>query len=236
MSKSTFIWGYDHNGHEGWVMKGMPHFDTTEPSNFAHDCLEHFPGGMKHGAVADEMMAVGARLWLRVASDYWGNQPDFGDATEIWTDEVATQLAYIHERRTPEPKAPRKRRVLDLTNSKMAELEDIIATSTALGQAVFNAEQESTGGPFYVPVHAPIIDHMADWMRIGVLAAVERYHELNNWMVWRGDALDKAVLALNNENREHGDRLTIIVNESNAEVSARLYHVGALPDDYTNLL
>jgi len=218
MSRHIFEWKEDREGQTGWVLRGMPHFDVTQPRSFSHDCLEHMPGAMKYGAIADEMIALGARLYLRVATSFWAEHEDFGEPESVWADEFMYQLEYIFGDGTPQPPAPRKVRVLP---PELSELEDIIATAASLGTAAHNDNSYGNDSEYTVDSKGELVTNMANWMRIGVLAAMKRYNGCNEYVCWRGETLDKAVEKL--RGGEYGDQLIVTVHESNLEIG--LVHI-----------
>jgi hypothetical protein len=55
----------------GWRPKAIPSFDPVDALTTVHDIFEHFPKTQVSG-IADELLAQGAMLWLRLEGGYFG--------------------------------------------------------------------------------------------------------------------------------------------------------------------
>ncbi|MDR9847064.1 hypothetical protein [Herbaspirillum huttiense] len=68
---TVFEWGEGATtGEMGWIPKGYKDFDPTDGTFAGHDVMEHFP---RHKAtLADEAMAFGAMVHVRVLGDWFG--------------------------------------------------------------------------------------------------------------------------------------------------------------------
>lgn len=70
MIHRIFEWREDQElGGYGWIMKGQPTFNASTGLGIAHDTLEHFAN--RYGSIADEMLAFGAILRVRVEGGYF---------------------------------------------------------------------------------------------------------------------------------------------------------------------
>jgi hypothetical protein len=218
MSRAVFVWGEDQQyGNTGWIRKGMPHFDAAFDDTIGHDTMEHLPGGMKHGAIADEMMALGVRLYLRVESGWWYCQQYFGDPVETWAGEVQRQLEYIFHDRTPEPGAPRS---VPTEEEIGEEMELIIKQATLGGVRLFNREWQDDPNPLVINPFGPLAKNMADWMRVGVRAGMQRwnrssgsFHDAAILM----ESLGKKVKSMGTHHEE-GEELVVEINEARMRV------------------
>jgi hypothetical protein len=221
MSRHVFVWGRDQEGATGWVLKNMPHFDASFGDTIGHDCMEHLPGGLKHGAIADEMLALGARLYLRVESGWWYAQNFFVTPTQTWTGEVMRQLEYILFNGTTQPGPVRSVPTEDEIGE---EMELIIAESVRKGVEKFN---EEFGHDEYELRTLDLIDpdgelakNLADWMRVGVRAAMQR------WNSPAGSHYDAAMIMEDLARRverigtrhEEGEELVVEINEARMRV------------------
>lgn len=218
MSTLNFTWGTDDSGERGWIAQGYPHFDTTPPQLMAHDVLEHLPRGMQHGAVADEALALGARLYLRMASGWLRTQPhQFGRPENLWYNE-ARRLLEADEVCAPAQAEP-------LTDPAMDELLQK-ATKDAVDEYV---DQRGYLSDFELETEEGNSRHNAsnilNWMRIGYRAAIARYKDHDPLdVMWLAERLIDTVEEY--QHGEEGDRLIIKVNEKDLEFTVtcrRLY-------------
>lgn len=219
MSTHTFTWGEDQHGNNGWVLNGYDNFDVTDPRLMAHDCLEHLPRGQKHGAAADELLALGARFYLRVSSGWWWSQRTLGmvSVPDAW----GRELERIHRDDHG-----------DLPTCKLIPLDDEdmeCEMQACLAAAVkeINSPQEEDEEP-YVTLESDFIVQAGAWLRAGYRAAIKRYKgtdPLN--IMWLAECLEKE--AASYTRGEEGDRLVITVHEKDQTAT-----VTYKPHEWTN--
>jgi hypothetical protein len=222
MSRHVYVWGQDQEGATGWVMKDMPHFDASFGDTVGHDTMEHLPGGLKHGVIADEMLALGVRLYLRVESGWWYCQRFFGQPAETWSTEVFRQLEYIFLNGSPEPGPVRSVPTEDEIGE---EMELIISGATRDGIEAFNREfaHGINEGVDPIDPNGELAKNMADWMRVGVRAGMKR------WCRPSGTHYDAAMLMEDLARRvekigthhEEGEELVVEINEAHMRVDVR---------------
>lgn len=204
MSCLVFDWtDSDERGLDGWLARGYPNFYASEARSIAHDCVDHFPRGQKHGPYADELMALGARLWIFLESgEFFQRQYlTYQTPEAIWGGEV--------------------RYILDDSE----ELSDRPPAMISEPETAFDGEIESalivaTKNKFLTADH-PEIQNLGAWMRRGVRAVQERYKGHNARDV-------HALYGLIQEKVEHlrtgeeGDKLIVRIHEKHLDVDVRL--------------
>jgi hypothetical protein len=63
---------HEDYGEDGWLLVGAPStYQPLQGMGVAHDILEHFPNDS--GSVEDELLALGAALYVRGEGGYWEN-------------------------------------------------------------------------------------------------------------------------------------------------------------------
>jgi hypothetical protein len=212
----NFTWGMDERGMHGWIADGYPNFDVTQPGTFSHDCLEHLPRGLKHGAIADELMALGARLFVRVKSEWWWTQRFNADPPESWGRELQILLQAIH---WGEQHAPPSITEPLLDDDMDDEIDDALENGARIAnrehEYMASHDQEAGEREPYTAESEPL-QNMAAWLRRGYRAAVARFKGSNPAdIMWLGECLDKEMRDY--ENGEHGDRLRIHIHEKDME-------------------
>lgn len=216
MSTMNFTWGMDERGMHGWIADGYPNFDVTQPGMFSHDCLEHLPRGMKHGAIADELMALGARLYIRVKSEWWWSQRFLAEPPESWGRELQILLQAIQWGEQPEPSIITEPLLDD-------DMDDEIESALEHGARIANREHEymashdlAAGEQEPYTADSALMQNMAAWLRRGYRAAVARFKERDPAdIMWLGECLDKEMQKYGNG--EDGDRLSVHVHEKDME-------------------
>ncbi|MPQ56254.1 hypothetical protein [Duganella sp. FT27W] len=216
MSTMNFKWGRDERGMEGWVAEGYANFDVTMPGQFAHDVLEHLPRGLKHGQIADELMALGARLYARVKSEWWWSQGFRVGVPETWGMELVTLLTDIRAAGLSEPALI----VEPLLNDDM---DDEIEAALEYGALKANREFEyqaswdkSLQGQASYDAQSELFQNMAAWMRRGYRACVARFKDRRPAdIMWLGELMDQEAKMY--DRGEEGDKLSVRVHEKDME-------------------
>lgn len=200
MSTHRFTWGEDVLGESGWLMDGHPNFWAAEPRNLAHDCLEHFPKGETHGPAADELLALGARFYLRGASGWWAQQRNRDPRSPI--EIMATELVFLHRELGGD--------VPPLANRLLGEHDEDIDQMVSLAIDVITGnlgdeELEPTFGP-----------NCAAWLRAGYRAAIKRYKETDPLnIMWLAEQLEKELEQY--AKAEDGEQLVVRIHEKDQE-------------------
>lgn len=209
MSKMTFDWGQDREGNVGWMARGYPHFNPTLPQNFSHDALEHLPGGLKHGQLADELMALGVRWWIRVHGGFAVN--GFYSPAGGMAGEVNRLLDYAHHG-TPEP-AP-------IVESPIPEFESDIGD---IMKRVVGQRRDAIAEGFKVQMvksDDPLLLTMVHWMRRGYRAAQKRYRGASPFAVGKMmEKIDRQAMWM--AGGEEGDSLVVEVREKDLSCSIK---------------
>lgn len=225
MSRHVFVWGRDAEGAVGWIAKGMPHFDASLGDTIGHDTMEHLPGGMKHGAIADEMLALGVRLYLRVESGWWYGKHFSQTPAATWSYEVVRQLEYIFFNDAPKPGPVRSVPTEDEIGE---EMELIISQATRKGIKEFNDErqqEEDCGGnaALWVDPDGTLAKNMADWMRVGVRAGMKRWNSPAGGVYEYAYAMEELARQVERigTGHEEGEELIVEINEARMRVDAR---------------
>lgn len=211
MSTHNFTWAEDQHGNEGWIMDGHPNFDAATPQNLVHDCLEHLPRGEKHGAAADELLALGARFYLRVASGWWWSKDFNITPPQQWSYELDT----VHrDGGTPPPCVN-----VPLEDEDMeAELQAALVQAVDLISGELLADELEP-----LTIDCDWIVHAGAWLRTGYRAAQKRYKgtdPLN--IMWMAEQLEQELAKPRYRGEYPGERLTIRVHEKDQEFSIRL--------------
>ena len=221
MSTMIFEWKEDKDGIEGWVAAGYENFNAVAINQFGHDCIEHFPRGQRHGAIADELLALGARLFIRVGSGWWMTQRDFPKPEFTWASELETLLrdmeddsnACLPEWAKPAPPAG-EHGAIDLESIIQAAL---VKTVPMANEYLFNGDPDNDDKPF--TLESRLIVRMGDWLRRGVHACRARYKDKHpDDIMWLQLQLDEAMQRY--QTGESGQRLIVRIHERDME-----YHI-----------
>jgi hypothetical protein len=215
MSRMTFDWGTDDiTGNTGWIARGYPHFYATETADLlVHDCLEHLPGGTKHGGVADELMALGARWRIRVESGFWAEQRYFYRPETTFGQELSQLLIDLEgNNATIEP--PRNVPEID----GWLPCEEIIQEALEYHKANTDFfEEEESRQQFEV---------MCDWLKVGYQATFKRFgQDAHEWEIMElGKRLETRLKSVCGD---YGDTLKVVIDERALDFkvieSSRLY-------------
>lgn len=204
MSLMKFIWGEDDEfGGHGWIAKDYPHFNAIEPDRIAHDVLDHLPGGLKHGAVVDELLALGARWHNLVDSGWWGSQGYYPSPENTFAHELTKLLRDMENNDrlyVGKPAASFDADVMPYC--------DILAETAhvAKDEKRWNELEKTYGENNW------LLKRMVRWMTIGYQAAEKRFAGHHAWEVSRlFDRLNKECGRY--KHCDLGDVLTIRVDE-----------------------
>ncbi|MEJ7805001.1 MAG: hypothetical protein WKG03_03645, partial [Telluria sp.] len=186
----------------GWIARGYPNFDPTSPGQFSHDCFEHLPRGRMHGAIADEAMALGARLHLRVESGWWWKQRFSISPPDSFGNELERLMRDVAWGEQPPPAAIDEP-LLD------NEMDDEIEFSVIAGVKSAN-DEIGYNHPECTPYtgESELVQNLAAWMRRGYRACVARFKGRQPAdIMWLAEQLDQATQEY--KHGEGGDELTI---------------------------
>lgn len=224
MSEMIFDWKEDDDFGIGWIARGYPNFGPTDWGQFGHDCIEHFPRGQKHGPIADELLALGARLYIRVAGGWWFQQRGFPTPAASWAGELEQLLraleddkrAYLPEF-SPAPPAPEYRDV-DMEKIIQDALAQVVIRAN---EYLFNGDPDNDDAPY--TLESRIIVSMGNWLRRGVHACIKRYKGRNpDDIMWLQIQLDEEVRDFQKPGSE-GHRLTVRIHEKDMEYTVERY-------------
>lgn len=215
MSLMTFIWGEDDEfGGHGWIAKDYPHFNAIEPDRIAHDVLDHLPGGLKHGAVVDELLALGARWHNLVDSGWWGSQGYYRSPENTFALELTKLLRDMENDDRLYVGKPAAS--FDADVMPCHELLSV-ASIVAKGEKGFGELQKTYGENNW------LLKRMVRWMTIGYKAAEKRFAGHEAWEVARlFDRLNKECGRYKHCNL--GDVLTIRVDERALDFKLKITH------------
>jgi hypothetical protein len=217
----TFRWGQDDRGNNGWIPKGYPHFDAVAPGQFAHDCLEHFPRGLKHGQIADELLALGARLYIRVKSEWWWTQSFRINPPDQWAAELELLMREMRDGGAAAP-AVITEPLLDDDMDDEIEAAVSKAVRVANRELAYQGSYDDHGHPDY-EVESELMQSMAAWVRRGYRACVARFKGRAAYdVMWLGQQLDEAVARYSRG--DEGDELIVRIHEKDME-----YHITHKP-------
>jgi hypothetical protein len=219
MSTFTYKWDeHQESGIAGWISLNHPNFDPSDHRMMVHDVFEHFPRGHKHHYAVDELLALGARMYLRVESGWWWNQRYFGDPSETWANEINTiaRAMYFKLWQIPLTKP--------VTSEDMEEygLEEsdhtfINALEKAPDILIREAEAEDCIRS-YTSVHPELLN-MVYWMRRGAIGATKRYKGKNPWdVMYLAEQMEKE-LERSMPVGNYGDLLHVRLHEKNHDYS-----------------
>ena len=209
MSLFKYKWGQDENGEEGWISELHPNFDASQGSLIVHDCFEHLPRGQKHGGAADELLALGARAWLRIDSGHYWSGITMQSPPVTWGSEIMNIERYM-----PLADIPRCKPIEPLE----LDCEDELAACLAHAAKDINGEHYYEDD--YVPIEAddPHLINCLYWLRTGARAAVKRYKDRHpSDVMWLAEQMEKELRTF--RHGEEGDRLHVRIHEKNLEYS-----------------
>lgn len=215
MSVMNFEWGEDERGNRGWLPQGYPNFDVVVPGQFGHDCLEHLPRGQKHGPIADELMALGARLYVRVKSQWWFGQSFRVSPPESFGRELELLMRAMRDDDGHAPAAIAEPMLDD------DDMDDHIAGAVRHAVRIANRElsyqgsYDGHGHPDYQE-GSELMQGMAAWMRRGYRACIARFKGRDpNDIMWLGIQLDEEIVKY--QRGDEGDRLSVRIHEKDME-------------------
>lgn len=225
MSLLIFNWDEDEAGNTGWLAKGYPNFNVTQAGNFGHDCVEHFPRGIKHGAIADELMALGARLRLRVDSGWWWSQRFLANPSESFGYELDYLLRAIRHGEQQEP-ANIANILLDECMDAEIDASIDIAVARANRELEFDGEWTDQGiGPY--TADSPLLQNMGAWMRLGYRANEARFRGAYAIDVMDlQQQIDEEAAKPKYRGGDYGDQLHVRIHEKNMEYEIKLIRPG----------
>lgn len=214
MSSMTFQWGEDDRGNRGWIPKGYPHFDVVSAGQFGHDCLEHFPRGLKHGKIADELMALGARLHIRVKSEWWWSQSFRANPPESWGYELELLMRAMRDGDGDAP-ALITEPLLDDDMDDEISASIFQAVKVANRELAYQGSYDDHGQPDY-EVESELMQNMAAWLRRGYRANIARFKgRAAHDIMWLGQQLDEEVAKYSRG--DEGDQLIVRIHEKDME-------------------
>jgi hypothetical protein len=226
MSEMIFDWKEHDDAGTGWLARGYPNFGPTDWNQFGHDCMEHFPRGRTHGQIADELLALGARLYIRVAGGWWFTQRGFPTPAESWAGELEGLLRDMEDdsrlhlpdfTQRPAPPAPEYRDV-DMEKIIQAALVQAVARAN---EYLFNGDPDNDDEPF--TLESQLIVRMGDWLRRGVHACIKRYKGRDaDDIMWLQIQLDEEVRDFQKPGSEE-HRLVVRIHEKDMEYTVERY-------------
>jgi|GEM_PF-2963845 len=223
MSLMIFEWREDQEfGDFGWIAKDYPNFNITRGDTFAHDCLEHFPRGKRHGAAADELLALGARWWIRVDGGYWYQQRFLVTPEESWAQELENILRnlYFDPNDADSDGMPAKPRRM-LTKDESFCTNDIMAEAIRLINQERKHDHDENG---LVSEESPYIVRAEQWLRLGYAACRQRFKDASpSGIAWLTECMGEE--ANKYKHGDEGDLLYVRVHEKDQEFNFR--HVSA---------
>lgn len=154
----------------GWIMRDMPHFDTSLGFGVAHDVLEHFDHG---DCVTDEFQAFGAILWGRVNGCY-ASLAETG-VSEFSHKSLASDLGEMLVREKLVIPDVRTRPLADDGYEPEKKLDEL---RMLIWQSVAHFDDELNGTPTFRGYDAAV-DLTLAWMRVGYRRAARRWGHTN---------------------------------------------------------
>lgn len=211
MSSLIFDWtDCDIAANDGWLARGYPNFYASTGRGIAHDCVDHFPRGQKHGPYADELLALGARLWIWIESGEFFRLQGISYTTpaKTWGGELQI-IVDDSEGLTDHPPAMIEEPMLD--DALDSEIECIL-------DELIHRRGPSTS---VWEVDGPQIQNLGAWLRRGVRAARARYKGHQAFDVFQ---LYQRVTSACERigSGEEGDKLIVRIHEKRLDVSVRL--------------
>lgn len=223
-----FVYGIDDDfGNAGWILPGVPGYNAGDGLTVAHDTLEHRPND--NGTVEDELMALGALLWLRVETGYQAQYFPNGlhaGTHMIVTGDISRMLLNLVQDVAQDdcllqalPRASRPLSDDDAEQSmRKAVAESIASTIAETGYQSIDPELVQA---WNAKLQEPeTYDRCLGWLRAGYRNAKRRYPRPEDiafrvFQVVRSEADRIARFA------EEGDELQVVINLKKAQASVR---------------
>lgn len=214
MSRMVFDWDLcEHTGVRGWIARGYPEFWAVDRADsIVHDCIEHLPGGIKHGPIADELMALGARWYVRVISG------DFATAFYAPETTFGQELALMLRDLDGEGLEPPR---------NVPEIEDWLPCDDIIEEALQAYQSDADSWSFNLNEEQTrsVLEVMTDWLKVGLNSCQKRFNHANEYqLLCLSQELENALKSVHGD---YGDVLKVIVDEREldfkVEVSQRLY-------------
>lgn len=151
---------------EGWLMIGAPSsFVPSSGVTIAHDILEHRRGDK--GTCEEELMALGASLYIRGIGGFWEGNPG-----EVIADDILNEVGMHYEAISNGIQSHREIQLKD------KEVEGWISAMNKEIEKTMSVEkwwdQWSYNEPDAVQV-LQYLERVPDWLRAGFLGAQKRY-------------------------------------------------------------
>lgn len=202
---------HEEYGNEGFQYLGR---DWQEPGNgmtLAHDILEHFPKDT--GTMEEEMMALGAGLFVR-NDDYFGNMPPYsGDFAVNFASDFPNFCMYFEN----DGRTGQRLKYPGITRYLSDDLEEGLER---LKDCVF---QEVGYGDDPIPPWVKNFNDIKGWMRKGYRKAQRRYtHMIRRgglpWMFFIDleEAINEAL-----EKTETGERVIVGIDIARYQIDIR---------------
>lgn len=210
-----FVYGVDHQGNVGLVLKGAPNFDVATGFTAAHDILEHF--GVADQGIKEEMLAFGSMLYLRAEGDYWCLYTQTRDPRPgpIMANDISRFVAESYEQGNALPDPGRTLKLEDY-------LEDVLDELAEECSRLYASEHEDN--EFDRDVYDKLIRYAIGWIRKGYRKAARRW---NIDYAYRRAEFFKHVEDEFDAARKHvdaGDMLRVSVNIKSLEVNITHMH------------
>jgi hypothetical protein len=197
MPSRTFNFGTDQNGGQGWIMRGMPHFDAVQGLGAAHDTIEHFGLGAR---LEDELLAFGAILFGRGEGGYWNMRANRTFRTGYAYQASGDLARFLAEARLEVQ--PIKPLLLDEHLEEMLEeLPEHVLTSLGDELECWGMEDASEAQILNA------IGHAINWIRRGYNKAAKRFTCSPDFVAVMFDSIERDVDAI--KGAEEGDTLKI---------------------------
>jgi hypothetical protein len=210
MSLFKYTWAYhDETGVNGWISKLHPNFDPSSPDLIVHDCFEHLPRGQKHGGAIDELMAIGARAWLRLESGWFYSKGFWQKPEETFASEVVRIARDFDLRGLAQfpPISP-----IDPDTEWDAILTKAIPL---IPQGLIDEDAISEDDEPYT-ADDPALLNCLYWMRRGALAIQKRFRDKNPGdVMWLAECMERDLKRY--ERGEEGDELHVRIHEKDME-------------------
>lgn len=205
----------DDFGSYGWLIRGAPlTYYPISGTGVAHDIIEHQPGDS--GTVEEELMALGAALYVRGNGNYWARSevPPGGQVGSDLSNDLAFKYGGVEEGIA--------------SPSRTHKLEDF--AEEWIKQALVDAQKEfEYHAQFYSneleEFHANVADYLQKvpgWLRIGYRKAKKRYSKVSPWDLCSlfkkvEEDADKYI-----NRAEDGDLFVVRLNANRLECATRL--------------
>jgi hypothetical protein len=212
MSLFIYKWGEDDNGETGWISKMHDNFDVSYGDLIVHDVIEHFPRGHKHGGAVDELLALGARAWIRIESGwFWRGPYTKIQPKETWGYEIRRIAEHNDLDSIPRAK-PIDEIESDCDCDLVACLPFAAKEINEYHMEIENEDHVDLKGD------EPDLVNCLYWFRRGVLAAQKRYKGRSaDEVMWLADQMKEELTNPRFANAQDGDELHIRVHEKDME-------------------